>query len=372
MGISRRAFLQTGALAGVSLQFGAGCTSQHKTLNWLTWPGHGIDAVIQPFERQTGFKVQVKEYGSGDLGLIEMSQNPGAYDVITTSMEFIPAYVEAGLLVELQPDLSEGWKQYFPEFKKDIGYNVGGKFYSILYEFGSNGLAYRTDKISFAEASSYQICLDPKVSGKIGLQDWWGNAMGPYSILAGAEPVKGRNPYVLNHNEFLHLQAVMKRGRPLVAGFFEIAGVFSAFANESIWLQPGGGDWVAQLLRDQGVPVASMIPREGGYLWGEGISIVKGTTQRSAAQKFVDYCLSAPAQAAFATKPSYSAIVPNQQAWKLIQMSKPRWAERLNMTSLTGNNAIAPWRNGLIAPRVLPGQGTARDWADAWQAFKAE
>ena len=100
-------------------------------------------------------------------------------------------------------------------------------------------------------------------------------------------------------------------------------------------------------------------------------AIVKGTTRPDGAQKFVDYCLSARAQAAFATKPSYSAIVPNQEAWKLIQTSKGNWAERLNMTSLAGDNALAPWRDGKIAVRLLPKDQTVEDWANAWQEFKA-
>ncbi len=344
--------------------------AEDKTLTWLTWPGHGDPSILAGFQEQTGYQIRVKEYGSGDLGLIEMTQNPGVYDVVTTSMEFIPQYVEAGLLEKIDPEKSPGWKEYFPEFRKDIGYNVDGEYYAVVYEFGFNGLAYRSDKITADQASSYEILLDSKIKGKIGCQDWWGNTMGSYSILAGASPAKGRNPYLINGGEFEQLKKTMRQGRPNLAGFFEIPGIFSAFANESIWLQPGGGDWAVQLLRDQGIPMASAIPREGAYLWGEAISIVKGTSKTAAAQTFVDYCLSAQAQAAFATKPSYSAIVPNQEAWKLIQ-SKGNWAERLNMASLTGSNALSPWRDGKIAVRLLPKDQSVEDWANAWQEFKA-
>ncbi|MFA4965792.1 MAG: twin-arginine translocation signal domain-containing protein, partial [Thermoleophilia bacterium] len=51
---------------------GDGSSTAGVTINWLTWPGHGIPAVLDPFEKQTGIKVQVKEYSSGDLGLTEM------------------------------------------------------------------------------------------------------------------------------------------------------------------------------------------------------------------------------------------------------------------------------------------------------------
>ena len=51
--------------------------------------------------------------------------------------------------------------QYLPEFQQDIGYNVDGKYYTILYEFGFNALCYRTDQLSEKDVSSYAILSDP-------------------------------------------------------------------------------------------------------------------------------------------------------------------------------------------------------------------
>ena len=345
-------------------------TRAQETLNWLTWPGHADPTVIEPFEQESGIKIVAKEYGSGDLGLVEIAQNPGKYDVFTTSMEFMPQYVEAELIQEMDPTEYPGWKEYFPEFQQDIGYNVDGKFYTIVYEFGFNALCYRTDQLSEEDVSSYKIFWDERVKGKVGSQDWWGNAMGALSIADGNSPVSGKNPYVLTDEEFEDLKQTMNSLRPQFGGFWEIAGVISAFANGTIWLQPGGGDWSAQILQDQGHPVASAIPQEGGYLWGEAISIVNGTTKGDAAKKFVAYLMSAEAQGRLATKPSYSAIVPNMQAWTWLQQNKPDWAERLKMTTFDDPNAITPWREGHITIRVLPKDQTVEEWQEAWTEFK--
>jgi spermidine/putrescine transport system substrate-binding protein len=372
--LSRRSVLQgtAGLAAGFALSSRQSLTAeaQETSLNWLTWPGHADPSIIGPFEEETGIKIVAKEYGSGDLGLVEIAQNPGVYDVFTTSMEFMPQYVAADLIQEMDPTEYPGWGEYFPEFQQDIGYNVDGKYYTILYEFGFNALCYRTDQLSEEDVSSYAILSDPRVTGKVGSQDWWGNTMGALSIADGNSPVNGKNPYVLTNEEFEHLKQTMGEMRPQFGGFWDIAGVISAFANGTIWLQPGGGDWSAQILQDQGHPVASAIPNEGGYLWGEAISIVNGTQKEEAAKQFVTYLLSAPAQARLATKPSYSAIVPNMEAWTLLQEEQPEWAERLKMNSFEDPNAITPWREDRITIRVLPEEQTVEDWQNAWTEFK--
>lgn len=372
--LSRRRVLQgsAGLAAGAALGTSRAplTHAQETTINWLTWPGHADPSILGPFEEATGIKVVAKEYGSGDLGLVEIAQNPGVYDVFTTSMEFMPQYVAADLLQEMDPTEYAGWSEYLPEFGQDIGYNVDGKFYTIIYSFGFNALCYRTDQLSEDDVSTYAILNDPRVAGKVGGQDWWGNTMGALSIADGNSPVDGKNPFVLNGEEFAHLQETMAAMRPQFGGFWEIAGVISAFANGTIWLQPGGGDWSAQILQDQGHPVASVVPQEGAYLWGEAISIVNGTQKEDAAKQFVDYILSAEAQARIAIKPSYSAIAPNMGAWTFLQENEPEWAERLKMNTFDDPNAITPWKEGRIAIRVLPEEQTVEDWQEAWIAFK--
>lgn len=371
-GVSRRKVLK-GAAATTALGLSAPyiiAHAQDNTLSWLTWPGHSDPSVVEPFEKATGIKINAKEYGSGDLGLVEMSQNPGLYDVVTVSMEFVPQYVQAGIIQELDPEQFAGWKDYLPELRKDIGYNVDGKFYTIIYSFGYNALNYRSDKVSAEEVESYAILADPKFKGKVGAQDWWGNTLGVLSIAAGASPKAGRNPYRITDEEFAKLGEFISGLRPQFGGFYEIAGIFAAFANGTIWLYPGGGDWIAQLLKEQGLPVEAAIPKEGGYLWGEAISIVSGTKKAEAARKFVDYCLSAEAQARISTKPSYSAIAPNGRAWTLLQQNKPDWARRLKMDTFSDPCAISPLRDGSIAVRLLPQDQTVEEWSNLWQEFK--
>lgn len=364
-----------GPVAGLASGCGGGggggsSPTANVTLNWLTWPGHAIPAVVDPFQKQTGIIIKAKEYGSGDLGLAQLSQNPGVFDIVTTSCEYVPEYVKANLLMELNPADYPSWNDYLPEFKQDIGYNVNGKYYTILYEFGYLVLMYRQDKLTPEEAGSYGILWDPKLKGKVGFQDWWGNSMGWVSLYNGNNPENGKNPFDITSAEFEKVKKTLfsLKGQP--AGFYELAAIFSNFANGTISAYPGGGDWATQLLRDEGLPVASAIPKEGGILWGEAISIVNGTKKIDAAKKFVEYIMGPEAQAKLATKPSYSAIVPNEKAWTWLQQNDPSWATRLQMNQTKDPCAITPWREKKIAIRILPTNQTIEDWANVWAQFK--
>jgi spermidine/putrescine transport system substrate-binding protein len=356
---------------GSSGSSSGGSSAASVTINWLTWPGHDIPSIIEPFEKQTGIKVKAKEYSSGDLGLTELSQNPGVYDAVTTSCEYVPEYVKAGLLMEMDPTEYPAWKDYLPEFQKDIGYNVDGKYYTILYEFGYLDLMYRQDRLSAKDVDSYGILWDPSLKGKVGFQDWWGNSMGWVSLYNGNSPANGKNPFEISNDEFAQVKKTLFTMKPQVAGFYDLAAIFSNFANDTIWAYPGGGDWATLLLRDQGLPVASSVPKEGAVLWGEAISIVKGSKNVDAAKKLVAYLMSPEAQAKLATKPSYSAIVPNQKAWTLLQKSDPSWATRLQMNQTKDPCAITPWRENKIAVRLLPKNQTIEEWANVWAEFKA-
>ena len=88
--LSRRSGLQgtAGLAAGFALGSRQSLTAdaQENSLNWLTWPGHADPSIIGPFEEETGIKIVAKEYGSGDLGLVEIAQNPGVYDVFVQLM----------------------------------------------------------------------------------------------------------------------------------------------------------------------------------------------------------------------------------------------------------------------------------------------
>lgn len=348
-----------------------GASLEGVTLNWLTWGGHQHPSIIDPFTEATGIKIVHKPYEGGDQAIVEITQNPGKYDVTTTSMEYMPQYVASKSVMEMNDADYPEFQEYLPEFRKDIGYHVDGKPYTYLYEMGNMGLCINTTKVDEEETRDLEkLFTNKKYRGRIGSYDWWGNAMGPLSIACGFGPTNGRNPYDIDDNEFAELKRYMKSVRQQWAGFWPQADAMANVASGTIWIWPGGGDWAAAALQEQGHPVIGTVPDLGCLQWAEGISIVPGTQKLEAAKKFVHYMMSAQAQARLARKPAYSAMVPNEKAWTLLQEESPEWAKRLKMDTLEDPCAITPWREGKVAIRVLPKRQTIAEWQAAWDEFK--
>ena len=94
-------------IAGTSAAFLLGLQKPARAqsvLNLLTWPGHGDQEFVAPFERQYGVKVRVKEYVGGEQMLALLNSSPPrTYDAVLTDREYIPQLKAADKIEELDP-----------------------------------------------------------------------------------------------------------------------------------------------------------------------------------------------------------------------------------------------------------------------------
>lgn len=338
------------------------------TLTWLSWAGDATEDFLRPFEKEHGVKVRVKEYTSGEQAGVLLAQSPGTYDVVTIAGEFTDRAARSDLLIPLDPAWFKYYDDLFPIFQKEYGQNtwVDDQLYSIIFKFGNLGLMYRTDKLSESDVESYQVMHDPKVKGYLGWQEHWQNAMGEISISLG-----NKQAFQISDEAFEELKQELKRLAPQTAGFYSLADMFGAFATGEVWLNPGGGDWAALLLQDDGQPVATKLPREGSTMWTVALSIAKESRRKDLARKFIDYVMSPEGQMAQSLLPSYQAIVPSRAAWELINEKEPKWAKRLDIVNLDGPNALTPFEEGRVVPRTLPQEQDFEEWIELWEEFRA-
>ena len=337
-----------------------------KVLNLLTWPGHADPAVIGPFTEATGIEVVAKEYVGGDNMVALVNQSPvGTYDVILSDAEFVIQLRDGGFIDPMTPE-DYPFEDFFPEFQKFPGHWLDDELYSVIIRYGFLGVSYRTDMLSFEEVDTYQILLDPKVSGKVGYFDWYLPSMGCLSCGAG----NVGHPYDINDAEFEALKTMMDQVKAQTSGFYSMADTFSSLTNGDAAIIPGVGDWITQLLAADGVPVASWVPKEGGVQWTESMCIGKGSAKQDMAKQFIQYMTSPEGQALSAVMPAYNASVPSKAGWEFLTANMPDDAARLRMT-FEDNNVMDDYAAGKINIRKTPVQQEIEDWTDVWTDFKA-
>jgi len=365
---TRRGFLKGSAAAAAAIA-ATGVTkrvvwSQENTLNYLCWPGHGAEEVVGEFEAANNVKIVPKEYVGGEAMLALINQSdPGTYDVVLSDREYITMLRAGGLIDEMNPN-DYAFDDFWPEFREMPGHWLDGKLYSVILDFGYLGVVHNTDKISVKEASSYKILWDPKLTGKVGLFDWYLPTMGNLSQYNG-----NKAPFDIDDAAFSKLRDTVFSLKPQVSAFYGMADVFPSLTSGDALAFPGIGDWITILLSADGVPVTTTIPDEGGLQWTESLSLSKGGKKQDMAKKFIQYMTSPEGQVKVALKSSYMGSIPNKKGWKLMNETNAHGADLLRHR-FDQRNVMDEYADGKIALRALPEQQSIDDWSEVWNEFK--
>lgn len=367
--LSRRGFLRgVTALAGTAAASGIALDRAYpqsaKVVKLLSWPGHGSQDVIGPFEEKTGIKVQTKEYTGGEemLALLQSSP-PGTFDVVLTDAEYVVMLREGNLIDKLAPGdypLDDFW----PQFRKFPAHWHGNDLYSVMVDFGYLGLVYNRNKLSRSEVKSYKILWEPKVKRKVGMYDWYLPNMMCLSVSNGNRP-----PNDIDRAAFGALKKTLFSLAPQMFGFGVWSSVFSQLTNGESWVMPGVGAWAALLLQNDNVPIDAIVPDEGGLQWTESLSIVKSSQNKKAGIQLIQYLVSPEGQVREATKASYWASIPNMAGWKKLNADNPKAAERLEHR-FDKRNVMDEFKEGKIFIRGLPVRQSIEDWTEVWKEFK--
>jgi len=333
-------------------------------LTMLAWYGHAEPDVVAEFEAENNVKFKPKYYTGGDnmLGLI--AQSPaGTFDVILSDAEYVQQLNAAGYIEKLDP-ADYALDEFFPEFQKFPGHWSDGDLYSVFTRFGFLGVAYNTDAVTEAEASSYRVYWLEKLKGKVGHFDWHLPNLGQMSLLNG-----NASPYDIDEGAWAKVQETTMSLRPQVGGFFDYGGTFSSLENGQMLAMAGIGDWITGVLEKNGAHVRTAIPEEGGLQWTESFSIGKGSQKADLAKKWIQYITSARGQVRSANMAAYPAMIPNEKGWALLAKETPEEAKRQGML-LGQSNVMDLIRAGRIKYRQLPVQQSLEDWNDFWSDYK--
>lgn len=363
-GLTRRAALTLGAAALAMPMLSRRAFAAPTELTMLAWYGHAEPDMVAEFEAANNVKFVPKYYTGGDnmLGLISQSP-PGTFDVILSDAEYVQQLNAAGYIEALDP-ADYPFDDFFPEFHKFPGHWDGDTLYSVITRFGFLGVAYNTDALTEAQASTYDVFWDPALKGKVGHFDWHLPNLGQISLLNG-----NPSPYDIDEAAWEAVKEKTMSLRPQVGGFFDYGGTFASLNNGQMLAFAGIGDWITGTLERNGAKVRSVIPEQGGLQFTESFSIGKGSQKADLAKKWIQYITSPEGQAKSAQMAAYPCIVPNQKGWEVLAAQNPDEAKRQSMIEGPGS-AIDLIRTGRIQYRQLPVQQSLEDWNDFWSEYK--
>ena len=261
------------------------------------WEAAFVDAVVKPFEEETGAKVEmITLYSADALAQVSAQASSPQIDVVHFSggQEFTAA--QEGLIEAIEPSELSNYDDLVEVAVAGLERGEGPAM-----QMAPIGLVFNTES-GAPRPTSWLDVFDDAYAEHLAITDFT-NTFGLIAMLRMAET---------QGNSLEKPDATISELAKLVSSGDAIAvptspDVQSAFAQRNVWLAPYAMDY-AGTLKDAGLPVEFIVPKEGAGASIHTTNVVSGRDNIELSKLFVDYELRPEAQQVFAERMRYSPV----------------------------------------------------------------
>ncbi len=261
----------------------AGCGQQKKELRLLNWSDYMPKEVLQEFEKREGIKVAEDTYDAPEAMLSKLQAGGGTeYDVLITPDYTVGSLARAGSLLELDKTKIPNLKNLDPQFANPA-FDPEGR-YSVVYQWGTTGLAYREDLVR-GPVESWAVVFDPaKQVGPFLLLDEMREMIG------AALKYKGESVNSTDPAKLAEVQAMLLEAKRRSQGFAGGTSIRDRLIAGDIAVGPAySGDILAA--QPENPKLKYVIPAEGATLWTDNLVVLKKSPNHELAHKFINFLL---------------------------------------------------------------------------------
>ena len=259
-----------------------GCTSKQdkQIVNVLNWSSYIPDEVIKDFEKETGIKVNYGTYSSNEELLAKLSSSKkGTYDIVFPSDYMVELMIGKKMLDKLDISRLDNYSNIDEVFLNQ-SYDMNNT-YSLPFLLATSVIAYNSENVP--EITDYEDLLNPAYKNDIVLLD-------DERITIGAflQALK----YDINDYDDKHLEEAYEfysKMKENVKAFDSDSPKSFLITNETNI----GILWNAEaiLAKEHNPKIKIVYPKSGYALSMDNYVIVKGSSHKDNAYKFIDYLL---------------------------------------------------------------------------------
>lgn len=278
-----RQLLLTAALGALA----TGAVAQDRQLQLYNWGDYTSPELIEKFEAETGIDVTITDYDSNDTALAKVSAGGHGFDLVVPSANYVPAWVEQGLIQELDHSRLPNIGNIAPEWV-DVAWDPG-RMYTVPWQWGTTGMAVNTSAYS-GDINTSDIVFNPpaELQGKINVVPEMSDVMALAIMHEGGEPC----------TEDLE---VLRRVRDLLVSAkphwlsMDYDSEAKLAANDIM----AALTWNGPVMRARLVnpPVQYGYPAEGYPLWMDSVALLSDAQNVDEAYEFLNFIM-APENAA--------------------------------------------------------------------------
>jgi len=272
-----------------------------RELAIYNWSDYVAPNTIADFEKEFGVEVTYDVYESNEEMLAKLLAGASGYDLVFPTGYAVEVLIATGLAAPIEKRVLTNWGNLAALFL-DRSFDPGNR-YTVPYQWGVTGYAYRTDRISPAP-DSWDVLWDTRYAGKMTQLDDGREGLTPFLLMRGYS-LNSVNPSQLEEAKIDAIRA-KKNIKAYIA-----APVKGQLISGDVWLaQLWNGDATQAKLEQPSI--GYVIPREGCSIWEDSLVIPRHASHKRAAHEFVNYILRADVGAAISDTTGYGS--PNVAA----------------------------------------------------------
>ena len=273
-----RLMLTAGALAASTALAAAQDGGQ---LNIYNWGNYTSPEMIEKFEEETGITITVTDFDSNDTALTRIRAGGHGFDIVVPSNNYVPIWVEAGLLQELDPEeipnmanIAERWR--------DVPWDPN-RTHTVPWQWGTTGVIVNTS-VYEGDIDTSAIFLDPpdELKGKINVIPEMTDVMNMTVRYVGGEQCTEDRDILRQARDKL----VEAKQHWIALDY----GTVDAYAAGDI---AAGVYWNGASMRArlQNEDLAYGYPKEGYPIWMDSAAILTDAQNSENAKKFLNFVL---------------------------------------------------------------------------------
>jgi putrescine transport system substrate-binding protein len=276
-----------------------GAPSYARELNIYSWSNAIHSRLIEEFTAETGIKVNVDPYESGDLMEVKMLTGDSGYDLVfVTASPYLDRQAKLGVYQPLDRSKLKNYDLLSSDILRNLAVADPGNKYSIPFVWGSTGFGVNKTRVLSllpdAPLDSFAMFFDPEIVSKVSpcgvvLID------SPIEVFPAVLSYLGLDPNSSNLDDLQKATEVLMKIKPYISKFQPVVTPRELVSGEACVVQGWSGDVVhaENIIARSGSKevVAYYIAKEGGFIWIDTMAIPADAPNPELAYKFIDFIL---------------------------------------------------------------------------------
>ena len=247
------------------------------------WDGYMPEDLLDNFTAETGIETELALHATNEeiVGKLVASGGQG-FDVVFVASQFAQALFNQDLLSEIDHAQIPNMENLYDEANQ-IAFDPGLK-YSVPYTWGTTGLCYRTDLVSYEPDSWYDLLQPPEeLAGKITMlqTDRW--------LLLPGQKALGYSVNTTDEGEMQKVRELLIEAKATLLAYDDTDFYSKLVSGEASLVEAWDG-WCNYGIAENG-DIVFVVPKEGSDLWVDTMVIPSASQNKEAAFAFINYVL---------------------------------------------------------------------------------